>query len=298
MTSLPVEQRLEYYNAVCKSLGLNPLTRPFEYIVFEGKMQLYARKDCAEQLRKIHGIAVTKSTYERDGDMVFYHVTVMDRTGRADTGTGAVDIKGLTGKNLANAIMKCETKAKRRATLSCAGLGMLDESELDTVEFNGVTPGGREIIIKEPTDPAMDRYKEREAEQIKQLTPSQREVVERRMKEAEERKNREPEPMTKFEKETAAEISKHIWPKEAEEKKSRENELNQPVLDLQPEKVLYYEQHGENYLITGNDVLMTENRELLKPLWSKKEKAIIATPADLGKLISRFEGKVPFRRKE
>jgi hypothetical protein len=29
--------------------------------------------------------------------------------------------------------MKCETKAKRRVTLSICGLGMLDEAELDTV---------------------------------------------------------------------------------------------------------------------------------------------------------------------
>ena len=35
---------------------------------------------------------------------------------------------------LANAIMKAETKAKRRVTLSICGLGMLDETELETIK--------------------------------------------------------------------------------------------------------------------------------------------------------------------
>jgi hypothetical protein len=65
-----------------------------------------------------------------------------DRNGRTDAATGAVsteftDDAGMTrkikGVTLANAIMKAETKAKRRVTLSICGLGMFDESELDTV---------------------------------------------------------------------------------------------------------------------------------------------------------------------
>jgi hypothetical protein len=41
-----------------------------------------------------------------------------------------VNIEGLKGEALANALMKAETKAKRRATLSAVGLGMMDESEI------------------------------------------------------------------------------------------------------------------------------------------------------------------------
>ncbi|MDU5950540.1 MAG: hypothetical protein E6Z15_26195, partial [Paenibacillus macerans] len=40
----------------------------------------------------------------------------------------------LTADELANAIMKAETKAKRRVTLSLSGLGMMDESEIETIE--------------------------------------------------------------------------------------------------------------------------------------------------------------------
>jgi hypothetical protein len=39
----------------------------------------------------------------------------------------------LKGDALANALMKPETKAKRRVTLSIAGLGWLDETELETI---------------------------------------------------------------------------------------------------------------------------------------------------------------------
>src|SRR5690606_13039724 len=56
-----------------------------------------------------------------------------DKTGREDVATGAVSIAGLKGDALANAVMKAETKAKRRLTLSLAGLGWLDESEVDSI---------------------------------------------------------------------------------------------------------------------------------------------------------------------
>src|SRR5271170_2716542 len=90
LTALTPEQRLEYYKAVCKSLGLNPLTRPFDYIAFRetdtapAKLTLYARKDCTEQLRKIHGVTVTRSENRRDGDMYIVTVDVRDKHGRTD----------------------------------------------------------------------------------------------------------------------------------------------------------------------------------------------------------------------
>jgi hypothetical protein len=53
--------------------------------------------------------------------------------GRTDESTGAVPIKGVHGEALANAFLKAETKAKRRVTLSICGLGLLDETELETI---------------------------------------------------------------------------------------------------------------------------------------------------------------------
>ena len=58
LARLTPEQRNVYYKSVCESVGLNPLTRPFEYITLNGKLTLYARKDCTDQLRKLHGVSI------------------------------------------------------------------------------------------------------------------------------------------------------------------------------------------------------------------------------------------------
>jgi hypothetical protein len=134
LSKLNTDQLLLYQTKLCETLGLNPLTKPFEYLILQGKKVLYARKDCTEQLRKIHGISITKLEGKLIGDEV-YSATAYARArdGREDVSTGAVSVKGLRGDSYANAVMKAETKAKRRVTLSLGGLGILDESELETI---------------------------------------------------------------------------------------------------------------------------------------------------------------------
>lgn len=133
IAKLTVEERGQYYFQLCQSLGLNALTQPFEYIQLNGKLRLYAKKDCTDQLRSVHGISVTDLTEgERDG-VFTVKAKVSNAKGRTDVSTGAVSIKGLAGEALANALMKAETKAKRRATLSICGLGMLDETEIEDI---------------------------------------------------------------------------------------------------------------------------------------------------------------------
>jgi hypothetical protein len=130
---LKAEERNSYYLAVCRSLGLNPMTRPFEYITLNGKLVLYARKDCTEQLRRLHGISIVKlETNERDGvfEVLAY---AKSKDGREDVDFGAVSIKGLQGDALVNAKLKSITKSKRRVTLSICGLGMVDETEIETI---------------------------------------------------------------------------------------------------------------------------------------------------------------------
>src|SRR5580765_486781 len=149
LSSLQSVERIEYYNRVCRSLGLNPLTMPFSYILFReseggpGKLSLYANKSCSEQLRKIHGVSVIPPLRKsKNGDTMTVEADVRDRTGRTDTASGSVPLykykdgvrSDFKGKDLCNAEMKCETKAKRRATLSICGLAFLDESELDGVD--------------------------------------------------------------------------------------------------------------------------------------------------------------------
>jgi hypothetical protein len=135
LSRLTPQERLKYYDVTCRSLGLNPTTRPFDYIKLNGKLTLYARKDATEQLRKNNGVSITALDKEWKDNLGLYIVTAkaQDKSGRTDAATGVVSTKGVAGENLANAIMKAETKAKRRVTLSICGLGFMDESEVQSV---------------------------------------------------------------------------------------------------------------------------------------------------------------------
>lgn len=136
LAKLDADQKIEYYNNVCKSLGLNPLTKPFDFISLNGKLQLYAKKDATDQLRRIYQVSVTDLKHAHNEPLGLYVVTAVGQNGqgRLDAATGAVSVKGMAGEALANAIMKAESKAKRRLTLSLVGLGMLDETEIETVQ--------------------------------------------------------------------------------------------------------------------------------------------------------------------
>ena len=142
------DQRIALYRAVCESLGLNPLTQPFQYLVLSGKTVLYATKSCTEQLRQIHGVSVVSMAKEVVGEILTVTVSVRERTGREDISTGSVSLAGLKGDALANAWMKAETKAKRRATLSVCGLAVLDETEIETIQ-GAVTV--QDVVEPEPT---------------------------------------------------------------------------------------------------------------------------------------------------
>jgi hypothetical protein len=132
LAALTPEERVVYYLRVCESIGLNPLTRPFDYITLNGKLTLYPNKDAAAQLRKVQNITIADLRKELIGEI--YVVTIFGRLGsRDDVATGAVSVRGLQGESLANAYMKAETKAKRRLSLSLAGLGFADESEIEGI---------------------------------------------------------------------------------------------------------------------------------------------------------------------
>jgi hypothetical protein len=133
LSKLNPQQRVQYYLKVCSVTGVNPTTKPFLYIQLNGKLVLYASKDCADQLRKNNGVSVTKLEHEFRDDVYIVTAQGQDKTGRTDSSIGAVNVKGLGGDALANALMKAETKAKRRLTLSICGMGMLDETEVETI---------------------------------------------------------------------------------------------------------------------------------------------------------------------
>lgn len=140
LSKLNPGERVFYYKQVCDSVGLNPLTKPFAYLNLNGKLTLYALRDATDQLRKIHGVSVTIKARENIEGVYVVTANARDKTGREDESTGAVAVHGLKGDALANALMKAETKAKRRVTLSICGLGMLDETETETIPGAKVLP--------------------------------------------------------------------------------------------------------------------------------------------------------------
>jgi len=141
LSKLPADQRLAYYKKVCDSMGLNPLTKPFDYITLNGKLTLYAKRDCTDQLRKLHRVSIRIDKAEAVEGVYQVTATATMADGRTDSSMGAVPFDGLKGEARANAVMKAETKAKRRVTLSIVGLGWLDESETDSI------PGARVDVV-------------------------------------------------------------------------------------------------------------------------------------------------------
>jgi hypothetical protein len=133
LARLSSEDRMFYYQKVCESLQLNPLTRPFQYLHLSGKLVLYAAKEATDQLRARDGVSITKIETSRLEDIYVVVAYARNKDGREDCSTGAVALGHLKGDALANAVMKAETKAKRRVTLSICGLGMLDESEIASI---------------------------------------------------------------------------------------------------------------------------------------------------------------------
>lgn len=133
LAQLTPEQRTNYLFKVCDSLKLNPYTKPFEYITLNGKLTLYAKKDATDQLRKVHNVSITITSRETIEGVCVVTAKATTPDGRTDESIGAVSLQGAKGDALANLYMKAETKAKRRVTLSICGLGMLDETEVETI---------------------------------------------------------------------------------------------------------------------------------------------------------------------
>ena len=156
MSKLSAEHRTQYYNALCLSIGLNPLTRPFGYFKDDdGKIVMYARKECAEQLRKRERVSVKETGREWiEEHMLAISVTASTPDGREEDEIGIVylankDGKPYTGQYRANMMMKCLTKAKRRATLGLVGLGFPSEDDMQPAQVVHVDMQTGEVLEPE-----------------------------------------------------------------------------------------------------------------------------------------------------
>lgn len=170
MRKMDDRMRLAFYRAVCLSVGLNPLTQPFTPLERQDKtVWLYANSSCTQQLAKLYQVSFRDIVREQVTILgePFYSVRVVAVTpdgravpshslvalskkkkiekGRWPSGdpkfVDALDADGeplltpLRGEALANAIMRADTKALRRATLALVGLGWMQSD----YEGRGVT---------------------------------------------------------------------------------------------------------------------------------------------------------------
>jgi len=46
------DERVAYYKAVCTAAGLNPETKPLNFLTLDNKLVLYAGREATDQLRK------------------------------------------------------------------------------------------------------------------------------------------------------------------------------------------------------------------------------------------------------
>lgn len=157
LSSVPRDKRAAIYVALCSYIGVDPIERPF--LIFKDKKRevLYAARSCTSALCRSRGISrellsVATETLAGHEIIVAKARATIVSTGRHDEATGAVPVlvedrewderarkmvslgwRKPNPDEASNAVMKAETKAKRRAVLDLVGLGIPDESEVATI---------------------------------------------------------------------------------------------------------------------------------------------------------------------
>lgn len=127
LRSLTEIERVQYNFALCRTLKLNPLTHPIDYIEEQGKLKPYINAIGVAQLRDLYGISCQVIRVQTDDEFIYATARATNRQGRYEEETAIIFLfdkygKPLVGQAKANAIMKSHTKAKRRATLALCGI--------------------------------------------------------------------------------------------------------------------------------------------------------------------------------
>lgn len=159
LSKLSPQQCVNLIMGLCRKTGLDPLTKPFEFIVTwdarkkaERKI-LYATKNASEQLSRIHNLVV--AIVEKEivttpcGEQILtLRSTCKSPDGRQSENVAAVSLSTvvknsdgtvalvipLTGREYSVAYMRAHTMAMRRVVLTHTGISVPDETEIDNIE--------------------------------------------------------------------------------------------------------------------------------------------------------------------
>ena len=155
--SLGPEDRAAYVAAICKSLRLNPLTRPVQFLALQGREVLYLTRGATDQLAARHNL--NRETLEgpdfrtmENVKVAYCKVKVTLPSGRYEEATATLKMT-----SPADDLMKVETKAKRRATLSILGVGVLSEEEAESIPASERADARREQPRPQPSAVTLPR---------------------------------------------------------------------------------------------------------------------------------------------
>lgn len=173
LSMLSQQDRLIYYFTYCRQLGLNALSKPFDYLEEKDKdgkikkISLYPNAIAASQLRDSRNVStrIVEEKIMLDGEI--YSVTVEARIGdRTEQATGKVGIKAdnwgkpLNGDAKAKAMKKAETQARRRATLAIVGLDAIGDEDrkasISDIPPDAWTPELNDKLMAIHTQPLWD----------------------------------------------------------------------------------------------------------------------------------------------
>lgn len=155
ISKLTAAQKTTYYRRRCESLGLDPASKPFDVLKLSGKEVLYMNRGGTDQLAKIH--RVSRRITEGPCCKTIEGVKVAYAKCEATTPDGRVEevVATLPWSDPAMILMKVDTKARRRATLSITGAAALDESEIDDIparERAHVKPISVTVTVDDPDE--------------------------------------------------------------------------------------------------------------------------------------------------
>lgn len=156
LSAMSPDEKASYYARMCDALGLTAATQPFALLKLNGKEIMYPTRGATDQLAAIHRlnreIVDGPRVIDVAGTKMIYAVCrATHPNGRVETAVATVPLN-----DPLNGLMKAETKAKRRATLSILGLGMMDESELDTIPAHAKVSVPQPDFSKSNTPPSSE----------------------------------------------------------------------------------------------------------------------------------------------